>query len=294
MTTTEKNKITIQTTVSSNLETVWDYFTQPKHIMHWNNASPDWHSPRSENDLQPGGSFTTRMEAKDGSMGFDFGGVYQEVEKHSFYSYIMEDGRHVKVEFREVPDGVEVIETFDAEMENSVEMQKNGWQSILDNFKAYTESDAKKVQLHFEILIKNTPKEVYRIMLEKPTYEEWTDVFSPGSTFIGNWEEGSKILFVAQCEEGNQNGMVSKVFKNEENKHVDIEHLGVLKEGVEILDGKEVEMWKGAHEKYTFQQKGSDTLLLIDLDSTMEFDEYFTEAWPKALDKLKEICESDG
>ncbi|MEB2774957.1 SRPBCC domain-containing protein [Algoriphagus sp. D3-2-R+10] len=294
MTTTQKTKITVQTIVDAPLETVWNYFTQPSHIIHWNNASPDWHTPRAENDLQPGGSFTSRMEAKDGSMGFDFEGVYQEVEKHSFYTYLMEDGRHVKVSFREVPDGVEITEIFDAEMDNSTEMQKDGWQAILENFKTYTESSAKLVRLHFEISIKKSPSEVYRIMLEKPTYEEWTDVFSPGSTYIGTWEEGSQIQFVSQGEEGNQNGMVSKVVKNVLNKHLDIEHLGVLKEGVEVLEGKEVEMWKGAHEKYTFKENGTGTLLLIDLDSTMEFDEYFTGMWPKALDKLKEICERNG
>lgn len=294
MTTTQKTKITVQTTVNAPLQTVWDYFTQPKHIMHWNNASPDWHTPRAENDLQPGGSFTSRMEAKDGSMGFDFGGVYQEVERLSFYSYIMGDGRFVSVSFKEVPDGVEITETFDAEMTNPVELQRNGWQAILDNFKTYAESGTKLVRLHYKILIKNTPSEVYRIMLEKPTYEEWTDVFSPGSTYIGSWEEGSKIFFVAQGEEGNQNGMVSKIVKNEHGKHIDIEHLGELKEGVEILEGKEVEMWKGAHERYTFEGNGGDTLLLIDLDSTMEFEEYFTNAWPQALDKLKEICERNG
>ncbi len=294
MTTTQKTKITVCTVIDASLEKVWDYFTQPKHIVNWNFASPDWHTTKAENDLMPGGSFTSRMEAKDGSMGFDFGGVYQEVEKHSFYSYIMEDGRYAKVSFRKVPDGVEVTETFDAEMENSVEMQKNGWQAILDNFKTYTGSDAKLVRLHFEILIKKSPAEVYKAMLEKPTYEEWTDVFSPGSTYIGTWEEGSKILFVAQGEEGNQNGLVSKIVKNDPDRHVDIEHQGELKEGVEILEGKEVEMWKGAHEKYTFEEKGADTLLFIDLDSTMEFDEYFTGMWPKALDKLKEICERNG
>ncbi len=294
MNNTQNTKITVRTIVNAPIETVWDYFTQPKHIIHWNNSSPDWHTPRAENDLQPGGSFTSRMEAKDGSMGFDFGGVYQEVEKHSFYTYIMEDGRAAKVSFKKVPDGIEITETFDAEMDKPLEMQKNGWQAILDNFKTYAESEAKLVRLHFEILIKNTAAEVYRIMLEKPTYEEWTDEFSPGSTYIGTWEKGSKILFVSLGEEGNQNGLVSKIIKNEHNKHVDIEHLGELKEGVEIMEGKEVEMWKGAHEKYTFKEKGVDTLLLIDLDSSMEFDEYFIRMWPKALDKLKEICERNG
>lgn len=294
MTTTQKTKITVQATINAPLEKVWNYFTQPKHIIRWNNASADWHTTKADVDLQPGGSFSSRMEAKDGSMGFDFGGVYQEVENHSYYTYIMDDERQVKVSFHEVPDGVEVKEVFDAEMENSVEMQKEGWQAILDNFKTYTESDTNLVRLHFEILIKNSPAEVYSTMLEKPTYEEWTDVFSPGSTYIGTWEEGSRILFVSQGVEGNQNGMVSQIVKNKENKLVDIEHLGELREGVEIMDGKEVEMWKGAHEIYTFEEKGTDTLLLVDLDTTMEYDDFFTEAYPKALGKLKEICERNG
>ncbi|MFC5626115.1 SRPBCC domain-containing protein [Algoriphagus winogradskyi] len=294
MTTTQKTKITVQVTVNAPLEKVWNYFTEPKHIIHWNNASADWHTTKSENDLQPGGSFTSRMEAKDGSMGFDFGGVYQEVEKHSYYTYILSDERQVKVTFKEVPDGVEVVEVFDAEMENSVELQKKGWQAILENFKTYTESEAKMVRLHFEILIKKPSAEVYTTMLQKPTYEEWTEAFSPGSTYIGTWEEGSKILFVSQGEEGNQNGMVSKVAKNEENKHVDIEHLGVLKEGVEVLEGKAVDSWKGAHEKYTFEANGEATKLLVDTDSTLEYEEFFNEAWPKALNKLKEICEGNG
>ncbi|WP_425637184.1 SRPBCC family protein [Algoriphagus yeomjeoni] len=294
MDTTQKTKITVHVVVDVSLEKAWDYFTKPKHIVNWNFASPEWHTTKADVDLQPGGSFTSRMEAKDGSMGFDFGGVYQEVETHSHYSYILEDGRTVKVKFEEVPVGVKITEVFDAEMENSVEMQRDGWQAILVNFKTYTESESNLITLHFEVLIKKTREEVYKVMLEKPTYEEWTDVFSPGSTFIGTWEEGTKIYFVAQGEEGNQNGMVSKIIKNDPGKHVDIEHLGELKEGVEILEGKEVEMWKGAHEKYTFEKKGGDTLVKIDLDSSMEFDEYFSGMWPKALDKLKKICERNG
>lgn len=294
MTTSQKSKITVETIVNAPIEIIWDYFSQPKHIIHWNNASPDWHTPRVENDLQVGGKFTYRMEAKDGSMGFDFCGTYTQIKEHKLITYILGDNRQVEISFNKVDGGFQVVETFEAEEENSYELQKNGWQAILNNFKTYTESDAKLVRLHFEILIKNTPENVYRIMLEKPTYEEWTDVFSPGSTYIGSWDVGNTILFVSQGEEGNQNGLVSKIIKNKLHKHIDIEHLGELKEGVEIMEGKEVEMWKGAHEKYTFEANGADTKLLIDLDSTIEFDEYFTGMWPKALKKLKEICERNG
>ncbi|WP_320055331.1 SRPBCC family protein [Algoriphagus halophytocola] len=294
MTTAQKTKITVKATVHEPMEMVWEYFTNPKHIIHWNSASPDWHSPSAKNDLRPGGSFITRMEAKDGSAGFDFEGKYQEVERHSHLAYILSDGREVQVTFREVPDGVEITEVFDPDPDHPAETQKNGWQAILDSFKTYTQSEAKLVRLNFQIEIDNTPEEVYRLMLERPSYEEWTDEFSPGSTYIGNWDEGSTLHFVSQGEEGNQNGMISKVIKHLPAKHLEIEHVGILNDGVEILEGKDVEMWKGAHEKYTFKEIEAGTLLLIETDSTMEYDEYFSKTWPIALQKLKEICERKG
>lgn len=140
MTTAEKTKITVQVIVNSTKEKVWDSWNKPKHIVNWCFASPDWHCPKSENDLQPGGNFISRMEAKDGSFGFDFGGVYQEVKKNEFISYIMDDGRKVSIEFSETPTGILVKETFEAEATNPVEMQRGGWQAILENYKTYTES----------------------------------------------------------------------------------------------------------------------------------------------------------
>ncbi|HEX2901346.1 MAG TPA: SRPBCC domain-containing protein, partial [Bacteroidia bacterium] len=115
-------------------------WTTPADIMHWNNASDDWHTPSAANDLRVGGQFSYRMEAKDGSFGFDFNGVYDRVEAHSTIEYSMEDGRRVRITF--VPDGdhTVVTETFDAETENSLELQQTGWQMILNNFKAYAES----------------------------------------------------------------------------------------------------------------------------------------------------------
>lgn len=134
------NPITIQTLIKAPIETVWDAWNKPEHIINWAFASNDWEAPTAENDLRTGGSFKTRMQAKDGSEGFDFEGVYTNVEDKRLIEYDMSDGRHVKITFEETPEGVKVTEAFDPENENPEEMQKSGWQSILDNFKKYAES----------------------------------------------------------------------------------------------------------------------------------------------------------
>jgi uncharacterized protein YndB with AHSA1/START domain len=122
------------------VEKAWDLFNAPEHIVNWNAASPDWHSPRATNDLRTGGSFSYRMEARDGSFGFDFAGEYTEVVPMTSFAYKMEDGRTARVEFHPIKTGTLVITQFDAENSNPLEMQQNGWQAILDNFKRYAEN----------------------------------------------------------------------------------------------------------------------------------------------------------
>ncbi|MBT2738659.1 SRPBCC family protein [Neobacillus sp. C211] len=139
MTTGNNEKITVKATVHAPVEKVWEYWTEPNHITKWNNASDDWHTPIAENDLTVGGKFLTRMEAKDGSFGFDFGGIYDEVKLNEAISYTMGDGRKVDITFKGHGNETQVIETFDAETTNSIEMQQAGWQAILDNFKKYSE-----------------------------------------------------------------------------------------------------------------------------------------------------------
>lgn len=134
------NKITIQTTVNAPIEKVWDSWNKPEHITQWAFASDDWAAPHAENDLKVGGKFKTRMESKDGKEGFDFEGAYSNVEEHKLIEYDMSDGRHVKNEFEQTPEGVKIITTFDPENENPIDMQRQGWQAILDNFKKYTEA----------------------------------------------------------------------------------------------------------------------------------------------------------
>lgn len=136
-----KTRITVEATVNAPAEKVWEFWTKPEHITQWNSASPDWHTPRSENDVRVGGKFSARMEAKDGSFGFDFGGTYDEVVPNQRLAYTIGDGRKVEVDFKGNGDNTLVTETFEAEGTNPVEMQRGGWQAILDNFKRYTESN---------------------------------------------------------------------------------------------------------------------------------------------------------
>jgi uncharacterized protein YndB with AHSA1/START domain len=140
METSNKVTITVETTVQKPVAEVWKYWTEPQHITKWSFASDDWHAPNAENDLRVGGRFLTRMEAKDGSFGFDFGGVYDEVKTNEFISYTLDDGRKVAITFDRKDNDTKVIETFEAETTNPVEMQEAGWQAFLDNFKKYSES----------------------------------------------------------------------------------------------------------------------------------------------------------
>jgi len=132
--------ITVQTLINAPTKKVWEFWTEPQHITQWTFASDDWHAPYAENDLRIDGKFKTTMAAKDGSMRFDFEGVYTDVQSYRQIEYVLGDGRRVSISFESEGNVTTVIETFDPESMNSVELQKNGWQSILDNFKKYVES----------------------------------------------------------------------------------------------------------------------------------------------------------
>ena len=133
-------RVTIETIVNASVENVWKAWTDPDHITKWNFASDDWHSPWAKADFREGGNFSARMEAKDGSVGFDFGGVFNVIKTNEYIETTLGDGRKVEIHFSVEGDKTKVIETFEAETENSIELQKGGWQAILDNFKKYTES----------------------------------------------------------------------------------------------------------------------------------------------------------
>ncbi len=133
--------ITVQTTISAHIDKVWNCWTKREHIINWNFASEAWCCPKAENDLKPNGNFSWRMEAKDGSMGFDFNGNYGSIVEKKLITYTMDDGRGVTIEFSEKGNEVTIRETFDAEGTHSDEQQRAGWQAILENFKKYVESE---------------------------------------------------------------------------------------------------------------------------------------------------------
>jgi uncharacterized protein YndB with AHSA1/START domain len=132
-------KITVSAAIHAPIEKVWDCFTKPEHITKWNFASDDWQCPTAENDVTVGGKYSARMEAKDGSFGFDFVAIYNSVIEQKELTYTMEDGRQATTIFESIDDKTNVTTTFDAEKENPIDMQQEGWQMILNNFKTYTE-----------------------------------------------------------------------------------------------------------------------------------------------------------
>ncbi len=140
MQTDNKQTITVEVTVNAPVEKAWQYFSEPEHIKQWSFASDEWHTPTAENDLRTGGKFNSRMEAKDGSAGFDFSGVYDEVKEHELIAYTIGDGRKVTIRFTSEGEGTKLTETFEAETTHPAEMQQQGWQSILNNYKKHTEA----------------------------------------------------------------------------------------------------------------------------------------------------------
>lgn len=135
---TEKQVITVETLIPASIEKVWECLTQPRHIMNWNAASEDWHCPAAQNDLKPGGTFCYTMASRDGQMSFDFNGTFREIIPNQVLAYELEDGRKVRISLHQTEAGIRVKEDFEAEGMNPPELQKQGWQAILDNLNRYT------------------------------------------------------------------------------------------------------------------------------------------------------------
>jgi uncharacterized protein YndB with AHSA1/START domain len=285
--------ITIQTTIHASIEKVWECWTNPKHVLRWNFASDDWCTLKASNDLQVGGKYGATMAAKDGSFSFDFEATYDKIIPHQLLASTMGDGRALKVMFISNGNETTVTEEFEAETENSVEMQQAGWQAILDNFKKHVEGVRKLEVIDFTIRINAAADKVYKTMLDDATYRQWTAEFNPTSHYKGTWAKGTKMLFIGMDENGNAGGMVSRVRENIPGQFISIEHLGLVKDNEEITSGAEVEGWAGSLENYTFKTDGNATIVEVDMDSNPDFKSYFETMWPKALQKLKSICESN-
>ncbi len=291
MITAAKTNIVVQTTIHAPVERVWNMFTNPEHIVRWNHASSDWHSPKAENDLKVGGKFKIRMEARDGSDGFDFEGEYDSVILLKQIKYTMSDGRAVQVTFSTDGDNTIVTENFEAEATNAIDIQRNGWKAILENFKKYVEGNGTMTTLQFEILIDAAIEKVYNTMLDQEHYKEWTSIFNPNSRFEGTWQKDSDIRFIGEDEDGSLHGMISRIREHMPGQFVSIEHRGLIVNGKAVLCGPEAELWAGALENYTFTRKDDKTLVSVSLDTPDAYATFFSESWPKALEKLKQICE---
>lgn len=149
-------------------------------------------------------------------------------------------------------------------------------------------------KLKFAVSIDAPAKKVYDVMLginNKSTYEQWTALFNPTSSYEGSWNKGSKMLFIGTDEKGEKGGMVSEIADNIPNRFISIRHYGLVQGNAEITDGPEVEKWANGFENYTFEENNKVTKVTVDLDTTEDFVDYMNEAYPKALDKLKELCE---
>jgi uncharacterized protein YndB with AHSA1/START domain len=136
-----KQFITIEATIAAKIDKIWSYWTNTDHIVHWNFASPEWHCPSARHDLKVGGSLNYRMEAKDGSMGFDYTAKFTTIKPNHLLEYVLDDGRTVSIKFHQEGNFTKVVESFEVEDENNLEMQRQGWLAILNNFKAYVEAD---------------------------------------------------------------------------------------------------------------------------------------------------------
>jgi uncharacterized protein YndB with AHSA1/START domain len=139
----DKIMITVLAKIDAPIQTVWKCWTTPENIVKWNHASDDWHTTHAEVDLREGGKFNSRMEAKDGSFGFDFYGVYEKIVVNQLIECLLGDGRTMRVEFVARDEKTEVIETFEAETMNTIDLQRFGWQAILDNFKKHVEEKSR-------------------------------------------------------------------------------------------------------------------------------------------------------
>jgi len=284
---TTYQSITIEATVNAPVEKVWKIWTDPRHITQWNNASDDWHTPKAENDVKVGGHFSFTMAARDGSASFDFGGKYTQVNKHKLIEYTMEDGRTAKIVFTMLGDQTKVVETFDAENENPIEMQRGGWQAILNNFKKHTERLNKYHQLDFSITIDAPLKKVWDTMLSEKTYKQWVGAAWPGSYFEGEWREGETLCFFNPEKSGTK----AKLIEHRPYQFSRAEHIACFDKGKEDTTSSIARSWIGCTESYAFSEHNGHTTHKVTMHVTADWVDMFNTDWPKALTKLKEICE---
>lgn len=279
------NKIAIETMIKAPIEKVWNAYNDPIAITKWNQASPDWHCPYADNDLRKGGKLKSRMEAKDGSFGFDFEAVYDEVREYKKIAYTMGDGRQAITSFEKLDNATKIITVFDAETDNPLELQQTGWQAILNSFKLYIES---RKDLHFSIAINAGKQKVWETMLQPATYKIWTDAAWPGSKYDGEWKQGARLKFTG----GGGGGTMALIEVCNPCDYLFARHIAIINsDGSLDTDSEMAKEWTGVKEAYQFTETDGVTTLEVFIETFEKWTNMFDEGWPIALEKLKELCE---
>ncbi len=276
-------KITIQTIVSADKKKVWDYYTEPKHIVNWNFASDNWCCPGAENDLRIGGKYKARMEAKDKSVGFDFEAVYNEIVEGEKFTYTMEDGREVNGSFEDLDGKTKVTIIFDAEKENSEEMQKDGWQSILNQFKSYVEKQQKEIIAKASVNVDASPSQVWEAL----TNSERVKQYMFGAEVISTWKEGTPIKWKGEWK-GKTFEDKGKILKIESEQLLKYTHFSPL-------TGKEdkTENYHTVTIRLNAEDNQTNITLTQEGNGTEQEKEHSEKNWQMMLENLKKIVENE-
>lgn len=267
-----KTTLQVSTDVAADPASVWTRFTVPGHIMQWNFASEEWHCPAAENDLRPGGVYRTRMEARDGSQGFDFEGVYDEVVPESRLAYTLTNGRQVKTEFSDQNGRTRVTTTFEPEDSFPIEVQQAGWQAIIDNFRRYVESEPERM-VREQVTI-DTPADTVWSIITHPRYaRELGQQFDKNAYVRSDWQLGSAVEFVYEPERIAATGTISEL-KPLELIRIDFDFDGFA-----------------YYESFHFSSTEGQTILTAEAGPyTHARDEHAT-VWSNWLQKVRELSE---
>lgn len=275
------SKITIGVQIEKQVDIVWSYWTKAAHIKHWYFASEDWWVPWVEQQFEVGHKFIYRMASKDGKMGFDFTGRYTDIKANESITYVLEDDREVITTFEVIDDTVYLKQVFETEDDSSAEMQKQGWQAILNQFKGYTESDWIRftLQKHME----TTPEVVYHYLTDNDKYMSWAHVFSDDSKFYGDWVEGGEITFVDHRESGTV-ALVENIIPNE---LIHMKHIKLLKGDSLDETSDEALIWIGTLERYELHKSEDGVLVDVMIECHESYVGFIRDSWIEALNEIE-------
>lgn len=281
--------ITISTTINAPIANVFNSYLNPQDNLRWNTAGYGWTNDYAKIDAIAGGEFHIGYKSPDEKNDFDFNGKYIEIVKDKLIKSELGDGRKVEVNFEAEDEKTHVTIIFDAEEENSLDLQKQGWSAILENFKKFVErkSNPKNASITKNIVIQATKEKVWKMLLEDKPYRQWTSSFTEGSYYEGEMKYDGKIMFLSPSG----TGISSKIVVFIPNFQISFEHLGGVKDGIEDFKSSEFEGWKYARETYTLNGVDGKVNLQIYVEVTKNEEQMMSDLWDKALAELKKMCE---